>query len=68
VGVVCPPRRLVIWPSPGTMEVEWGAVASGVGVFGSEPNSSTAFSHCLAMNRSGFRIYELRRNTECAYV
>jgi hypothetical protein len=32
--------------------------ASSAEALGSEPNSSAAFSHCLAMNRSEFRYYE----------
>ena len=35
-------------------------------VFGSEPNSSAALSHCLAMNRSKFRFYEPQTKANCA--
>jgi hypothetical protein len=37
-------------------------------VFGFEPNSSAAFSHCPAMNRSKSRFDEPQRKANCAYL
>jgi hypothetical protein len=37
-------------------------------VFGSEPNSSAAFSPCPAMDGSKFRFYEPQRKANCAYL